>query len=129
MTIDRRLFATSLAAAALLAGCASSVPLDVHLGASDSGRQVTLYRGQQLVIELQRGSQPGYGWRLTRRAQEVFDDPLTRSLRIEGTGPIYDRFTFTAVRTGQTLLRIDELRTDGVAALPLRSFEVKVTVQ
>lgn len=128
MIIHRRQWA-AYAVAALLAGCASSVPLDVHLGANDNGKQVTLYRGQELVIELQRGSQPGYGWRLTRRATEVFDPPQERALRIENTGPIYDRFSFTAVRPGITILRIDEIRTDGVAAVPLRSFQIGVSVQ
>jgi predicted secreted protein len=111
----RLFFQAALAALIFLAaGCGSqagggsvqvSPPGQVNLTASDNGQKITLFAGQELVIQLPGNPSTGYTW----EAKDLVGSggTLTLTFRVLKTGPaaltlVYHRSWETSVAPQQT---------------------------
>jgi inhibitor of cysteine peptidase len=116
----------------LTAGCGShagggpvqvSPPEQVNLTASDNGQKITLFAGQELVIQLPGSPSTGYTW-------EAKD--LDASMFQQVGGPVFAASNSNLVGSGGTLTLTFRVLKTGHAALTLvyhRSWETSVAPQ
>jgi inhibitor of cysteine peptidase len=112
----------------LLAGCISN---EIKLGASDSGRQIELNKGQVLVITLEANPSTGYTWEIAELDTHVMHQigetefqPESNLLGAKGMQTL----RFEAVNTGQTPLKLVYHRPWEKGVEPLQIFSIQVMV-
>jgi predicted secreted protein len=120
----RRMLVATMApfCAALVAGCGSlSLPdllgtglLDaVHLTGDDSGAEVTVAHGQQLIVRLPVLADSGYAWALREPMSAVVKPegaPTPAKPPAAGAAGGSEVWVFTPVRNGEQLLRFENRR-------------------
>jgi predicted secreted protein len=92
----------------------------------NSGSEVSLSHGQQLIVRLPFKAEPGYEWTLR--------EPPVTAVKAEGA-PAQDKeagtevWTFTPVRDGEQTLRLEYRRTDDNFTAPSELVSYNVTVE
>jgi len=133
---------TALVAVTLLAaGCARpgsgpiqvSPPEQVNLSASDNGQKMTLFAGQELVIQLDGNPSTGYTWEAkdldATMFQQVGDAVFSSSHPgLVGSGGSLT-LTFRVLKTGPATLTLVYHRPWEKNVLPLNTFSITATVK
>lgn len=127
--MKRRLMICGVLSSLMLAACVSTVPLTVKVNQRNSGGHLVMYRGQELVVELQRSNDAAYAWTVSSYGPAVFENPTKQVIQLEGQSVVVERYIFTAMRLGEDQIRIAELRSDQVASSARREFEMRITVE
>ena len=137
--IRHALFPTVLAAVLILsAGCGAqpvqvSPPEQVNLVASDNGGKVTLFAGQELIIQLSGNPSTGYILETKDLEASMFmqvgDTKFTSSNpNLVGSGGT-QTLTLRILKTGTTTLTLVYHRPWETDVKPVNTFSVKVTVK
>ena len=134
---------TTLAALIILTtGCAAhpgrgplqvSPPGQVNLTASDNGQKITLFAGQQLVIQLDGNPSTGYIWEAkdldASMFKQVGDATFSSSNpNLVGSGGTLT-LTFQVLKTGPATLTLVYHRPWETGVPPLRTFSITATVK
>jgi predicted secreted protein len=125
---------TMMCSSVLLAGCESlsrmtgvsflGLPKPVRLTADNSGANVRLVHGQQMIVRLPRDPAMGdHEWALR--------EPISAPVKAEGA-PVYGKsdetWTFTPVRPGKETLRLEYRRASQPDAQPAKVVSYNVAV-
>lgn len=113
----------------LAAGCISN---EVRLTASDNGNNITLNKGQALIITLEANPTTGYTWEVAevnaniiRQVGEIEFQPESGAIGAGGLQTI----RLEAVNAGETPLRLVYHRTWEKDVEPQKTFSVQVLVK
>ena len=135
-------FQTALAALILMAaGCAHPVnadvqvspPEQVNLTASDNGRKITLFAGQELVIQLDGNPSTGYTWEAKDLDASIFQqvgEPVFASSNsnLVGSGGILT-LTFRVLKSGTAALTLVYHRPWETKVAPVNTFSITAMVK
>ena len=132
-------FQTGLAALIILTvGCGSapvqvSPPEQVNLTASDNGQKLTLFAGQELVIQLPGNPSTGYTWEAKDLDAGMFQqvgEPVfvSSNTNLVGSGGTLT-LTFRVLKTGPAALTLVYHRPWETNVAPLQTFSIKATVK
>jgi len=132
----------------LVAACASSsgadverneeatdMPTEVVLTAADSGNEVKLSAGQELVVTLESNPTTGYGWEvsevdgavLAQIGEAEYQQAPTEGKELVGAGGA-ETFRFAAAQ-GETTLTLVYRRSWETDVEPVETFTVQIVVQ
>ncbi len=118
-----------LIALVLVAGCISN---EIRLTASDNGNNITLYKGQTLIITLEANPTTGYTWEvedvdtnIIRQVGEIEFQPGSSAVGAGGLQTV----RLEAVNAGKTPLRLVYHRTWEKDVEPQKTFSVQVVVK
>jgi inhibitor of cysteine peptidase len=136
-------FQAALAALIILAaGCGShagsgpvqvSPPEQVNLTASDNGQKITLFAGQELVIQLDGNPSTGYTWEAkdldAGMFQQVGETVFAASnSNLVGSGGTLT-LTFRVLKTGPAALTLVYHRSWETGVAPLQTFSITAAVK
>jgi inhibitor of cysteine peptidase len=140
----RRLFfhTALLALIILAAGCGSqagsgpvqvSPPEQVNLTGSDNGQKITLFAGQELIIQLAGNPSTGYTWEVSNLDASMFQQVgeavfASSSPNLVGSGGI-QTLTFRVLKTGPAALALVYHRPWEKDVAPLHTFSITATVK
>jgi inhibitor of cysteine peptidase len=123
-----------LASIVLAAGCGKATDA-VELDAGDNGAQVTVEKGQTLVVTLDSNPTTGYSWAMVPTDDGILEQvgeaefsENPRSKGKVGAGGT-ETLRFEAKKTGQTRLELVYRRPWEQGEKPLETFAVQVTVE
>jgi inhibitor of cysteine peptidase len=128
----RLVFAPFLLLTLLLTSCGSSS--EVELDLNDSGSQVELAKGQDLVIELESNPTTGYGWHVVEMDEAILKQigeveyTPSQTGEIVGAGGV-EVLRFEAIEVGTTYLELGYLRVWEKDVEPLELFTLSVVVR
>jgi len=114
-----------------LAVCASAGST-VRLGAKDSGRSITLRKGDTIALALSENSSTGYSWQVVASGRPVIEpagEPTFKpDSKLHGAGGTAT-YRFKAVGEGTSTLRLVYRRPWEKDAAPAATFEATVVVK
>jgi inhibitor of cysteine peptidase len=117
----------------VLAGCTQSGGASVTLRETDGGRTVELKRGDTLIVELEGIPTTGFQWEVTSVNEAVLKqegDPEYKDSepgRMGGGGLLI--FSFKALGTGRTELKMVYHQPWEKDTLPAKTFDINVVVE
>lgn len=119
----------------LLAGCAPRQANELTLGDDAGGKQVTLKADQTLTVRLESNPTTGYGWEIAEVDDAVLKsqgepqfEQQNSSKQLAGAGG-WQVFHFTALKTGETNLKLVYRRPWEKNIEPIKTFTVQVVIQ
>lgn len=110
----------------ILSACMNAMPAEVWVSHQDSGESLTLYQGQELIVELHRRASSPYAWRVTADGAAVFSPPAKQVIEFENQPTVIERYIFTVTRMGSSQIQIDELPVDRSDKAPQGTFVLNV---
>jgi inhibitor of cysteine peptidase len=139
----RLFFQAALAALIILAaGCGShagsgpvqvSPPEQVNLTASDNGQKITLFAGQELIIQLPGNPSTGYTWEAKDLDASMFQqvgEPVFAASNpnlVGSSGTL--TLSFRVLKTGPAALTLVYHRSWETGVAPLQTFSITVVVK
>lgn len=112
----------------LLTGCTQKVKVDAAM----NGTTLEVDKGQEVVLKLDANPTTGYDWELIEVdpaiLKQVGDVDYKADSMLIGSGGV-NTYTFEAVASGSTRLKLVYRRSWEIDAPPLQTFELVVTVK
>lgn len=109
-----------------LSACANNAPAKVWVSQQNNGESLTLYQGQDLIVELRQRTSSPYAWRVTADGTAVFYPFAKQVIQFENQSTVVERYIFTVARGGHSQIQIDELPVDLSNRIPQRTFVLNV---
>jgi len=115
-------------------GCGT--PTQAEVGGDRNGSQVSLQRGQTLVVTLESNPTTGYRWEvadvdtsiLEQVGEAVFTSSAKTGSPMVGAGGT-ETFRFRAAKTGQTTLTMVYRRSWETGVAPLKTYTLQIMVR
>lgn len=110
----------------ILSACAKNTPAEIWVSQQNNGESLTLYQGQELIVELRQRASSSYAWRVTADGAAVFYPPAKQVIQFENHSTVIERYIFTVARGGHSQIQIEELPVDFSNRIPQRTFVLNV---
>jgi inhibitor of cysteine peptidase len=112
----------------LLSGCTQKVKVDATM----NGTSIEIEKGQMVVLKLESNPTTGYDWEISEVdptiLRQVGDVDYEADSMLIGSGGV-NTYTFEAVASGSTRLKLNYRRSWETDAPPLQTFELVVIVK
>lgn len=129
-----RWFAAPMILVVLVLGAGCSPAKETRLTLADSGAEIVLNVGQELILELESNPTTGYRWEVVDSTDEILrlkGEPQFESSaggELVGAGGV-EIFRFEALQEGQAALWMIYHRSFEEGVEPMKTFSLQVVVQ